>query len=259
MSMSSLPALLIAILLSLVSPAQAGITAADLSQVGVASPTNAQIPSDAIWQDEGGAAVRLANALHERPSVLIFADFTCSTLCGPILSVAAGLLTQTGLRPGRDFGLIVLGLDAKDRAADALAFKQQIGDRAISAATIMLRSDALSVRQAAQAVGYHFVYDAEHDQYAHPAALLILTADGHVARVLSGLGLSANDLNLALVEAGQGRVGSLGDRIRLMCYGFDVSLGAYTPLIRRSLIIGTGITLVLLAGFLLRLSWRLSL
>lgn len=259
MSMSSLLPLLVAILLSSVSPAQAGVTSAYLSEVGVASPTNAQIPADAIWQNQDGAAVRLADALHKLPSVLIFADFTCSTLCGPILSVAAELLTQTGLRPGRDFGLIVLGLDAKDHAADLLAFKQQISDKGISAASILLRSDALHVKQAAEAVGYHFVYDVEHDQYAHPAALLILSADGHVTRVLSGLGLSANDLALALVEAGQGRVGTLGDRIRLMCYGFDASLGAYTPLIRGSLMIGTGITLVLLAAFLLRLSWRRSL
>jgi protein SCO1 len=83
---------------------------------------------------------------------------------------------------------------------------------------------------------------------------LILTADGHVARVLSGLGLSANNLGLVLVEAGQGRVGTLGDRIRLTCCGFDVSLDAFTPLIRRSFIIGSGITLLLLAGLLLRLA-----
>src|SRR5262245_35779290 len=37
--------------------------------------------------------------------------------------------THTGLRPGRDFAFIILGLDANDRAADALAFKQHISDR----------------------------------------------------------------------------------------------------------------------------------
>jgi protein SCO1/2 len=33
---------------------------------------------------------------------------------------------------------------------------------------------------------------------------------------------------MALVEAGEGRVGSLGDRLRLLCYGFDAVRGVYT-------------------------------
>jgi protein SCO1/2 len=33
------------------------------------------------------------------------------------------------------------------------------------------------------------------------------------------------------VEAGEGRVGSLGDRLRLLCYGFDAARGIYTETI----------------------------
>src|SRR5262249_9013520 len=131
---------------------------------------NAQVPMDAIWHDEFGADIRLADALHKRPSVLIFADFTCSTLCGSIVSVAAELLTHTGLQPGRDFALVVLGLDAKDGVAEALAFKQQIADRAVASATKVLSASEVRVKQAAEAVGYRFAYDADRNQYAHPAA-----------------------------------------------------------------------------------------
>jgi protein SCO1/2 len=109
---------------------------------------------DAIWHDEFGADIRLADALHKRPSVLIFADFTCSTLCGSIVSVAAELLTHTGLQPGRDFALVVLGLDAKDGVAEALVFKQQIADRAVASATKVLSASEVRVKQAAEAVGY---------------------------------------------------------------------------------------------------------
>jgi len=87
--------------------------------------------------------------MHKRPSVLVFPDFTCSTLCGSIVSVAAELLTHTGLRPGRDFALIVLGLDAKDRDGDALAFKRHISDRVIASAIKMLSASEVRVKEAA--------------------------------------------------------------------------------------------------------------
>ena len=57
----------------------------------------------------------------------------------------------------------------------------------------------------------------------------MLTADGRVSRVLAGLDGSVDDLRLALVEAGGGRVGTIADQVRLLCYGFDPVRGVYTP------------------------------
>ena len=57
----------------------------------------------------------------------------------------------------------------------------------------------------------------------------MLTADGRVARALSSLALNPRDLRLALVEAGEGRIGGLADRITLLCSGFDPVHGVYTP------------------------------
>ena len=37
----------------------------------------------------------------------------------------------------------------------------------------------------------------------------MLRADGRVTRVLTGLGLSGADMRLALVEAGEGRIGTI--------------------------------------------------
>ena len=71
--------------------------------------------------------------------------------------------------------------------------------------------------------------------------------------MLSGLGLDADGLRLALVEAGEGRTGGLGDRIRLLCYGYDPVRGLYTPLIGRLLEAGAAATLAALALFLLLL------
>ena len=78
------------------------------------------------------------------------------------------------------------------------------------------------------AVGYHYAYDAERGRYAHPVALLVVTANGRLSRVLSGLSISGGDVRLALVEASKGTIGAIVDQVRLLCYGFSASFGFYT-------------------------------
>jgi protein SCO1/2 len=179
--------------------------------------------------------------------VVVFADYTCTNLCGPILAFAAAGLADTGLVPGRDFHLVVIGLNPKDGPDQARAMKaSRLGDdqAPLAAAAVMLIGQPDAIAAATQAAGYHYAYDAEHDQFAHPAAAYVVTREGRIARVLSGLGLDGRDLRLALIDAGQGRVGSFIDRITLRCFGFDAVRGIYTASISRLLAIGGAATIL---------------
>jgi protein SCO1/2 len=199
--------------------------------------------------DAKGGHRSLADVLGGHPGVLIFADYTCRTLCGPILAMTAAGLSKTGLTPGKDFRLIVMGLDPKDTAANAVTMKHaQVGEGALAqASTFLLPSDA-AVRQVTHAFGYQYAYDTDTDQYAHPAVVFVVARDGRLTRMLSGLGVGATDLRLALVEAGNGRVGGLADHLRLLCYGYDPVAGAYTLTIRRWLSMAAFATVIVLAG-----------
>ena len=84
----------------------------------------------------------------------------------------------------------------------------------------------------------------------------MVTPSGHIARVLSGLALDPTDLRLALVDAGQGRVGTWKDHVRLMCYGFDPTKGIYTAAIGRMLSVAGALTIVVLGLFILILFRR---
>ncbi|MGI8525139.1 MAG: SCO family protein [Pseudolabrys sp.] len=240
------------------APAQASMTPPQYWDVGVSSPPGAAVPPDAQVTGEDGRRRSLRD-LVAGPTVLIFADYTCATLCGPIVSFAAAALAQTGLTPGRDYRLLVIGLDPKDTAADAATMRRAHlgGDAAINGASLFVTADQASVTAITQALGYNYHYDKEHDQFAHPAAAYVLSADGRVARVLTGVGLSGADMRLALVDAGQGKVGTLRDHVRLLCYGFDPAHGTYNVLVSRLLaaaglttiiVLGGGIALLALAG-----------
>jgi protein SCO1/2 len=246
-------AALAVVLLALVAPARADLAAADLTAVAAEPRADAALPLDLAFVDETGGSRTLRSALGGKPVVLIFADYTCRTLCGPILDFAAAALRQSGLRPGSDFRLIVIGLDPKDGPDAARATRaERIGtDDALAGATVVLTGQASDVAAATTALGYRYAYDAAHDQYAHPAAAYVLDAHGKVTRMLSGLGLSGNDMRLALVAAGQGHVGTLGDRIRLLCYGYDPVRGIYTERITLMLEIAAGLTVAALGGAIL--------
>jgi protein SCO1/2 len=76
----------------------------------------------------------------------------------------------------------------------------------------------------------------------------VLAPDGQVARVLSGLALNGDDLRLALVEAGHGRIGTIADQVRLICYGFDPAMGVYTASLGRWLMLASAATVMALFG-----------
>jgi protein SCO1/2 len=226
--------------------AHASFTQAQLGAVYADAKPDAQLPLGQDFVDETGKVTTLGAAIGNGPAVIVFADYTCTTLCGPILAFAAGGLEKTGLVGGRDFHLIAIGIDPKDTLADARAMKaSHVGaGTLLAAATVMLTGKAEAVRAATTAAGYHYVYDKDADQFAHPAVAYVVTAQGRISRVLSGLGLDAADLRLALVDAGKGRVGTIADRIRLLCYCFDPETGIYSTAISR-LMLGAGILTVL--------------
>jgi protein SCO1/2 len=237
--------------------AQAGMSQAAIAQIEAAPRPGAALPADLRLQDETGQTKPLHEWLAGLPSLWILADYTCQTLCGPVISIAAGALARSGLKPGTDFQLIVAGFDPKDTAGDARAMKRaQIGDdRPLAAATHFLRGDARAVAELTAAFGFRTSYDRDHDQFAHPAAAFAVTPDGHVTRALSGLALDAGSLRLALVDAGRGKIGSFTDHVRALCYGFDPAAGVYTVLVGR-ILTATGIVTMAALLFLIGLLSR---
>jgi len=246
---------IVAILFLAAVPARASIAQHDLNQVGVTPPSNAALPLDLPLQGEDGSTKPMRSWLGATPDVLVLADYTCKTLCGPVISIASDGLARSGLRPGKDFRLIVVGLDPKDTAADAANMKQaQVGGE-IAATSVFLRGDAEIIGVLTKALGFSSVYDRDRDQFAHPAAAFVIAPDGRLARALPGLALEPASLRLALVDAGKGAVGTFTDHVRLLCYGYDPASGTYTVAIGRLLAASGGATilaLVLLIGLLLR-------
>ena len=256
------PAALVPAVLALLffwgGPAAARLTQAELARVAVAPGPDARAPLDLAFTDAAqGRTLRLSGAIGGRPTLLLPVDYTCGNVCDPMLSMSGNALEATGLVAGRDYSLVLVGLDPRDDAAAARhMLDQDLGIPAIAAKASALVGDETAVQNLTGALGYGFVRDPGTDSIAHPAAALLLTPEGRVSRILSPLALNGRDLRLALVEASEGRTGHLGDRLALLCYGFDAARGIYTPLIQRILSVAAAATVIAIALGILLLSRR---
>jgi protein SCO1 len=235
---------------SLADTAMANFTKAELNAVSAVPPPHAALSLGLVLRNEDQRQLRIGDVIAGVPAIVIFADYTCRTLCGPIVSFVAAGLAKSGLRPGTEYHLLVIGLNPHNGVSDARTMRtKHLGaDDPVGRATNFLTADEPTIHSAATALGLRYAYDAQHDQYAHPAVAYIVDSAGQVRHLLSPLGLDGSDLRLAIVDAGRGSVGTLADRIHLLCYGYDPARGIYTERITIVLGYAAGLTLLLLVA-----------
>jgi protein SCO1/2 len=222
----------------LAAPAWAGLSRAELDRVRV------DLPPGAAWPQAPG-----------RPAVLIFADFDCAQICDAILAQTAGMLAETGLEPGADYLLIVVGLDPQDGALRARDALRRQTPEALRPALRLLQPGAAALARMTAALGYGYLRDPESGQFAHPAARYVLAADGAVRAVLPAFDAAPQDLRRAILAAGQGAP-ALVARLILLCYGLDPATGRHAPAIRRLLMALAALVVLGLGAGIGRALWR---
>jgi protein SCO1/2 len=85
-----------ALLLTNTAPLHAALTRHDLSDVGITPPPSAALPLNMMLEGEDGAKKPIQFWLGNRPSIWVLADYTCKTLCGPVISIVSDALAHSG-------------------------------------------------------------------------------------------------------------------------------------------------------------------
>jgi protein SCO1/2 len=223
-----------------------------LKEVGVDQKLNAQVPRDLEFTDSTGATVTLGDYFTGRPVVLALAYYECPMLCTQVLNGMVGSLEALTFSIGREFDVVVVSFDPGETPALAAEKKRtylrRYGRAGAEPGMHFLTGREASIRALADAVGFRYTYDAAIDQYAHPAALTLLTGDGRVSRYLFGIEFAPRDLKFALVEATDGKIGSVVDQLLLFCYHYDPESGKYGFVVMNLVRAGGILTLVLLGG-----------
>jgi protein SCO1 len=206
-----------------------------LQNVEIQERLGARVPLDARFTAEDGSAVRLGDLVvkREKPTVVALVYYSCPMLCGLVLKGMARTMRESGLTLGKDYDAVALSFDPRDTAKLAAerqrGYLQAFGDPEAKRAWRFLVGAEPEIRSVTDAVGFKYAYDEKTKQYAHAAALVVLTPDGRVSRYLYGVEYPSRDLRLAVVEAAQGRVGTSFDRLLLTCYRYDPASRTYEP------------------------------
>jgi protein SCO1/2 len=233
----------------------------NLRNVGLDQRLGEQVPLDVEFRDETNRAVRLGDYFDGKPVILVLAYYRCPMLCTQVLNGLVDSLRGITLDAGAQFQVVVVSFDARERFALAAAKKgsyvESYGRPGTADGWHFLTGEQAAIDQLAQAVGFRYVYDAEHDQFAHASGIVVLTPQGRIARYFFGIDYPPRDLRLTLVEASGGKIGSPVDRVLLLCYHFDPATGKYTAQVMTFIRLGGALTLVVL-GFFLTRAWLRS-
>ncbi len=248
--------LAIALMAGWIHPASAHEGHVHPEDITVDQRLNEQVPPDLAFRDETGRAVQLGDYLGEKPVLLTMNYYTCRQLCPAQIQELSGTLQEVPFEMGEEFQVVTVSVNPDETPADALAAKQkytQAYERpGLEEGWHFLTGEEASISRLAQTIGVWYAYDASQDQYAHPAAVMLLTPKGRIARYIfpsGGIEFSPQDLRLGLVDASANKIGSVIDKVLLSCFSYDPAVGKYTPYALGILRLGGILTMIALGTF----------
>lgn len=227
--------------------------------VGVEPALGTAIPTDTPFLDENGDPVHLSDYLGGPPVILAPVYFNCPNLCGSTLDDLVFALQRMPLTPERDYRVVAVSFDPRERPADAARTKNRAlagSPPELQAAAHFLTGPESSSAALMRALGFLYRWDEPLQQYAHVSGVALLTRDGRLACWLAGVGLQPGDLRLAIAEAGRSGIAGMTDRFLLLCAHYDPRTGRYTSFVEAALKIAGALTIIVIAVPIALALWR---
>ncbi len=220
---------------------------------------NEQVPLDLEFVDDAGRPVKLGDYFDDKPVILVLAYYRCPMLCTLVLNGLVQGMLDVPFDVGRDFRIVTVSFDARETPELAAAKKRTYIDRygrpGAAEGWHFLTGTQPAIDRLTESVGFHYAYDAAHDEFAHASGIIVTTPSGRISRYFYDIRYSARDLRLGLVEASENRIGSPVDQVLLFCFHYDPREGRYGAAVMRFVRVGGALTLVSLVA-LLAYMWK---
>lgn len=234
-----------------------------LKKISIQQRLNTQIPLNLEFRDETGKLVHLGDYFGKRPVVLSLVYYQCKILCPEEIDGLVGALEMLKFNPGRDFDVVLVSIDATETpeiaAREKAFYMKRYGRPQTVNGWHFLTGQEPAIRALASAVGFGYVPmqgpDGKMTQFAHASAIELVTPQGRLAQYYLGVEFSPKDLQLGLVEASHGTIGSLVDNLLTYCYQYDPTMNRHTLLYVRIFQAG-GVLTVLFLGIFLIVNFR---
>lgn len=198
------------------------------NSVGLDERLGARLPLDLAFRDEDGKPVTLAE-LVDGPTLILPVYYSCTNVCNFLQGGLARTLPQVKLAAGTQYRVLSISFDETETPELATRYRKTyydaIGAPFPAAGWRFLTGDAENIRRFTAAAGYRF--RREGRDFVHPVASFVVARDGTIVRYLYGTSFLAKDVTLALVEAGEGRVGPTIRKAVEFCFRYDPEQKTY--------------------------------
>jgi len=225
-----------------------------LREIGFDQKLDQQLPLDLPFRDEHDRPVTLGTFFGSKPIVLALVYYDCPMLCTQVLNGLAASLGVLAQDAGREFDVVTVSFDPREKPALAAAKKavylQRYRRPTAEQGWHFLTGDQAAIDTLTKAVGFRYVWDEGLKQFAHPTGVVVLTPEGRIARYLFGIEYGPRDLRFAIIDASSGTIGTPVDQVLLYCYHYDPEAGRYGFAIMRALRIAGAATVLLIGTFI---------
>ncbi|MEI6349674.1 MAG: SCO family protein [Verrucomicrobiota bacterium] len=218
-----------------VSPARAALTDQELQAVQFIQYPNRQLPLDTVFTNEAGAQVRLADCFRGTPVLLVPGYFRCRMLCEGVSDGLILSLQGNRKQVGPDFRVVFLSIDPKEQLAESRARKRTFLKRYSRPGSEngcdFLSGSPEAISAVTNAIGFHYRFDPQSGEFAHPAGFVVVRPDGKLSRYFFGVSFSAAELDQALADAARMKQPSKVEQLLLLCFHYNPVQSRYGSLV----------------------------
>lgn len=220
--------------------------------VGITQNLDSQVPLDLAFVDEHGNDVTLAKYFNgEKPVIITLNYYRCPMLCSLTLNGLTTGMKEMKLNLGSDYEIVTVSINPDEKPPLALnnqeGYIAQYDREGSEESWHFLTGDQKNITELADTLGFGYVFDPKTGEYLHTASIMFLTPDGKISRYMNDVRFLGRDLRFALVEASNGKIGSLIDTFLLFnCYQYDPDSNSFTPSAWKLMRMAGVMTLVLL-------------
>ncbi|MBP9706696.1 MAG: SCO family protein [Oligoflexales bacterium] len=207
-----------------------------LKQVGLDEKLGQTLDfSGLTFKNEEGKSVELAEFFSaKKPVVLVLAYYGCENICNILLNGVSSVVRSQDWTIGKEFEIVTVSFDARNTPEEATAkkdfFIKEYGRMGAERGWHFLTGEEAAIKALTQQVGFRYIYDESTDQFAHSSAMIFLTPEGKISRYLHGVQFKPQDVRLALIESGEGKVGTFIEQALMFCFRYDPNKGGYAAL-----------------------------
>lgn len=225
-----------------------------LQNLGIDEHLGDYIPLDAKFADSNGDSVLLGDLLEDgKPVLLNPLYYECPMLCGLVLDGTINVIEDMVWKPGKEFIVISISIDPEEDAELAARSKENYlsqMDSTTKAGWYFLTGKKSQIDKVVEAVGFRYKEIEDTGEFAHSAAIMLLSPDGKITRYLYGISYDEFNVRSALYESADGKIGNTIDKVVMYCYQYDPDSGSYAPVAINIMKLGGLATLIILGIFL---------